>query len=628
MTAEKVLLILALTAVLVVSYPLAGMGKPAGQDKTVYVESIAVELTSQNANRWEATAQVTILDKNGTPIEDVRVTGDWDVNGTVFQTGVSGNTNEQGLAEISSDSQRAWGGHVFTFTVANVTCQGCVYNETDNAETCDSAIVPLPNDEVSYPFQGIKRVWRRTNIPHPLNINVLEVDLNEPAINFFVTPGGQKYDVPDTDIQEEVLARRTTTFVTDYGLQVGINGDFAASASDSPYEYQPRIVLGLAVSNGAQYSTDDGWPALTLPKSPRSGTAYIGHAPFPADVYNAIGGNKMLVENGQPVKPSTWYPIGGAFKQHPRTSSGLSADGEKLIIVVIDGRQQWFSEGVTLPEMSEYLIEFGVYIGLNHDGGGSSTLVFESADGSPTIINYPSDATGERIVSNHLGIISAPMLAQTNFGDINNDGNITAHDALLILEHIVELITLSAKLQQLADVSNDGAISALDAVLILQYAAGLITNFPVDLLNSALVLNAELESEMLIEAISELEKMSLNRGQKWVLEQLKLLVLQRVRPVHNVLLQNYPNPFNPETWIPYQLAQDADVVTISIYNIKGQLIRTINLGSKSAGVYTNSSRAAHWNGLNQSGEPVSSGIHFYTIKAGNFIATRRMMLVK
>ena len=68
-------------------------------------------------------------------------------------------------------------------------------------------------------------------------------------------------------------------------------------------------------------STDDGRPALTLPRDPWSGTAYVGWAPFPADVYNAIGGNKMLVENGQPVDPSTWDPIGGALGLAPRTSA-------------------------------------------------------------------------------------------------------------------------------------------------------------------------------------------------------------------------------------------------------------------------------------------------------------------
>jgi len=98
-------------------------------------------------------------------------------------------------------------------------------------------------------------------------------------------------------------------------------------------------------------------------------------------------------------------------------------------------------------------------------------------------------------------------------------------------------------------------------------------------------------------------------------------------PEKSALLQNYPNPFNPETWIPYQLPQDTDV-TISLYNIKGQLIRTLRLGQKPAGMYISKERAAHWNGRDEHGEMASSGVYFYSIEAGNFRSTRRMLIVK
>jgi len=102
---------------------------------------------------------------------------------------------------------------------------------------------------------------------------------------------------------------------------------------------------------------------------------------------------------------------------------------------------------------------------------------------------------------------------------------------------------------------------------------------------------------------------------------------QPLKPTQTMLFQNYPNPSNPETWIPYQLSKDAEVI-ISIYNIKGQLVRTLHFGQKPAGLYTVKERAAYWNGCNQTGEKVSSGIYFYTIRAGNFKATRKMILVK
>jgi len=98
-------------------------------------------------------------------------------------------------------------------------------------------------------------------------------------------------------------------------------------------------------------------------------------------------------------------------------------------------------------------------------------------------------------------------------------------------------------------------------------------------------------------------------------------------PEKSALLQNYPNPFNPETWIPYQLAQDGNVA-IRIYNINGQLVRAINLGYKGKGFYLSKDRAAHWDGMNKLREKVSSGVYIYSIDAGNFRATRRMLIVK
>ncbi|MFQ6043486.1 MAG: FlgD immunoglobulin-like domain containing protein, partial [Candidatus Poribacteria bacterium] len=100
-----------------------------------------------------------------------------------------------------------------------------------------------------------------------------------------------------------------------------------------------------------------------------------------------------------------------------------------------------------------------------------------------------------------------------------------------------------------------------------------------------------------------------------------------LNPKTDELLPNYPDPFNPETWIPFRLSSDASV-RISIYNQKGQLIRTINLGEKRAGSYIAKDKAAYWDGKNDIGERVSSGVYFYTLQAGGFKATRRMLIVK
>ena len=98
-------------------------------------------------------------------------------------------------------------------------------------------------------------------------------------------------------------------------------------------------------------------------------------------------------------------------------------------------------------------------------------------------------------------------------------------------------------------------------------------------------------------------------------------------PNETALLRNYPNPFNPETWLPYQLSEPADV-TFSIYSVNGILVRTLSLGYQAAGVYRHRSRAAYWDGRNAHGEPVASGVYFYTLTAGDFIATGKMLIRK
>ena len=98
-------------------------------------------------------------------------------------------------------------------------------------------------------------------------------------------------------------------------------------------------------------------------------------------------------------------------------------------------------------------------------------------------------------------------------------------------------------------------------------------------------------------------------------------------PDETDLYPNYPNPFNPETWIPYQLARAA-AVSLTLYDINGRAVRTLDLGYQPAGVYQSRSRAAYWDGKNNVGESVASGLYFYTLTAGDFTATRKMLIRK
>ena len=108
--------------------------------------------------------------------------------------------------------------------------------------------------------------------------------------------------------------------------------------------------------------------------------------------------------------------------------------------------------------------------------------------------------------------------------------------------------------------------------------------------------------------------------------QLENLIAYEI-PTETELLRNYPNPFNPETWIPYRLAEDADV-SLTIYDSNGALVRTINVGHKSAAVYESRAKAIYWDGRNRFGEQVASGVYFYSLSASDFSATRKMLILK
>ena len=212
------------------------------------------------------------------------------------------------------------------------------------------------------------------------------------------------------------------------------------------------------------------------------------------------------------------------------------------------------------------------------------------------------------------GVSGTPRVVRE---DVNGDGVVDLKDTTVVRAN------LGQTGQNDADVNGDGVVDVDDLVLVLaaiEAAAGGAPSFQTQVLH---LFTVEEGQQWLAEArLSGDTSPAYLRGIA-VLEQ----ILALLTPQETLLLANYPNPFNPETWIPYRLAKSAEV-TLTIYAVNGQVVRTLDLGHQVAGFYESRSRAAYWDGRNAQGESVASGVYFYTLSTGDFIATRKMLIRK
>ena len=207
------------------------------------------------------------------------------------------------------------------------------------------------------------------------------------------------------------------------------------------------------------------------------------------------------------------------------------------------------------------------------------------------------------------------VAGQRATGDVNGDGVISILDMVLVVRQIGQSVPPSSPV----DLNGDGMVDILDLIVVAQGIAGLSAASPAGAENvDAATIEAWIAQARLEDDGSIVFKQGIE-----ILENL----LASLIPEKTALLANYPNPFNPETWIPYQLAESAEV-TLTIYDMNGRIVRRLTVGHQAAGVYQSRIRAAYWDGRNQQGESVASGLYFYTLTADNFTATRKMLILK
>ena len=256
---------------------------------------------------------------------------------------------------------------------------------------------PIPMKQKLYEGVTYRRVVRY--FPRPMIAHVLTIDTKQKGIEFLITP-------PDSEGETPLKARTTSQFLEEFNLQIAINGGgFSPWWSRSPADYYPHVgdpvaPFGFTASNGDVYwttaETEGIPPALFI--SRRNDLSFNNK---PSRIHSAISGDRMLVLKGEISSDLEGEEV------DPRTAIGINRNGRYVYLIVVDGRQPFYSDGATFTELAQLFIDQGAYIAMGLDGGGSSTMVIEGNNGQPRILNSPIDhyiPGTERPVGTHLGI--------------------------------------------------------------------------------------------------------------------------------------------------------------------------------------------------------------------------------
>jgi exopolysaccharide biosynthesis protein len=247
--------------------------------------------------------------------------------------------------------------------------------------------------------KSVRYIREISSSPRKMITHVFVIDLKYPKLHFLVTPPDHNQDAAP------VCGRTTSEFLERHGVQIAINGD--------GYTYvNPASVSGVSCPEGRDLFNPNSYAAsrgkvysqrmnASRPIMYINSRNIVTYNKPQGAVYNAISGDRTLVEKGKTVAGLDSTTL------QPRTAIGTNQNGRWMVMIVVDGRQPGYSEGCTLQELADMLIKFGgVYDAINLDGGGSSAMVIEK-DGVADILNSPIEggiAGKERNVANHLGI--------------------------------------------------------------------------------------------------------------------------------------------------------------------------------------------------------------------------------
>jgi Phosphodiester glycosidase len=254
-------------------------------------------------------------------------------------------------------------------------------------------------------FPGVQYQRILWTQPRPVVIHAVAIDLTQPGLKILSTPGDRAK--PDSE-ERELTALTTTEFLSKYGMDLAINaGYFFPFKENAPWDYYPHSgdrvnVVGQAISNGKIFSDEDNTTWRVLCFDAENHGQILNQSTCPIGTQQGIAGNELILQSGKYLKNHT---AGDGEKPYARVVVGLNSTGNTLWLVIVDGKQKWYSEGATIAELADFLPSLGIVTALNLDGGGSTTLSAKTPQGNKPL-NAPIQnhiPMNERPVANHLG---------------------------------------------------------------------------------------------------------------------------------------------------------------------------------------------------------------------------------